>query len=103
MRQQYKFSRTEINIDDPYDASKLFTTISGARKIILISTHPDWHDVIDFLIKRDHYLLDQAWKAQKIGHVALDDSIATAKIYRKHIYFVFKSGEPALLGSKRIA
>ena len=35
--------------------------------------------------------------------MALDDSIHTAKNYRKHIYFVFKLGEPALLGSKMIA
>ena len=35
--------------------------------------------------------------------MALDDSIPTAKHYRGHIYFVFKLGEPALLGSKRIA
>ena len=38
----------------------------------------------------------------KTEYVALDDSIAVAKIYRKHIYFVFKLGEPELLGSKRI-
>ena len=34
--------------------------------------------------------------------MALDDSIATAKNYQKRIYFVFKLGEPALSGSKRI-
>ena len=32
--------------------------------------------------------------------MALDDSIPTAKNYQKNIYFVFKLGEPALLGSK---
>ena len=31
-----------------------------------------------------------------------DDSITTAKKYQKHIYFVFKLGEPALLESKKI-
>ena len=36
-------------------------------------------------------------------HVALDDSIPITKNYPKHIYFVFKLGEPVLLGSKRIA
>ena len=36
--------------------------------------------------------------------MALDDSIPTAKkSYRKHIHFVFKLGEPTLLGSKKIA
>ena len=35
--------------------------------------------------------------------MALDDSIPTAKNYRKHIYFVFKLSESALLGSKKIA
>ena len=49
------------------------------------------------------FLQDQAWKAQKIWHVALDDSIPTAKNYREHIYFVFTLGEAVLLGSKRIA
>ena len=34
---------------------------------------------------------------------ALDDSIPTNKNYQKHIYFVFKLGEPTLLGSKKIA
>ena len=101
--QQYKFSRKEIKIDDSCDGSKLFTTIPGACRIILGSTHPDRHDIIDFLVKRHNYLQDQAWKAQKARHVTLDDSIPIAKNYRKHIYFVFKLGEPAFLGSKRIA
>ena len=34
--------------------------------------------------------------------MTLDDSIPTAKNYQEHIYFVFKLGEPVLLGSKRI-
>ena len=58
--QQYKFSRKEINIDDPYDGSKLFTTIPGACRVILGSTHPDRHDVIDVLVERHNYLQDQA-------------------------------------------
>ena len=33
---------------------------------------------------------------------ALDDSIPTTKNYQKHIYFVFKLGEPILLRSKKI-
>ena len=101
--QQYKFSRKEIDIDDSYDGSKLFTTIPGARRVILGSTHPDRHDVINFFLERHNYLQDQPWKAQKTRHVALDDSIPTAKNHREHIYFVFKLGESALLGSKKIA
>ena len=104
--QQYKFSRKEINIDDSYDGSKLFNTTPGACRVILGSTHPDRHGVIDFLVERHNYLQDQTWKKQKTRHVddsALDDNIPTAKNYQKHIYFVFKLGEPALLGSKRIA
>ena len=57
----------------------------------------------DFLVERHNYLQDQAWKAQKTRHVALDDSIPMTKHYQEHIYFVFKLGEPALLGSKKIA
>ena len=79
--QQYKFSRKEININDSYDGSKLFTTIPGACRVILGSTHPDRHDVIDFLVERHTYLQDQVWKAQKIRHVALDDSTPIAKNY----------------------
>ena len=100
---QYKFSREEINIDDDYDGPKLFTTRHGACRVILGSTHPDRHDVINFLVEIHNYLQDQAWKAQKTRHVALDDSIPTAKHYQKHICFAFKLGEPALLGSKKIA
>ena len=101
--QQYKFSRKEINIDDPYDGSKLFTTIPGACRVILGSIHPDWHDVIDFLVERHNYLQDQVWKAHRTRHVVLDDSIPTTKNYREHIHFVFKLGDTTLLGSKMIA
>ena len=94
--QQYKCLTKEINIDDSYDDSKLFTTIPGACRVILGSTHPDRHDIIDFLVERHNYVQDKAWKA-------LDNTMLTAKNYREHIYFVFKLGEPALLGSKRIA
>ena len=31
--QQYKFSKKEINIDDSYDGSRLFTTIAGACRV----------------------------------------------------------------------
>ena len=55
-----------------------------------------------FLLK-DGYLQDQAWKTQKTRHVALDDIIPTTKNYQKHIFFVFKVGEPVLLGCKKIA
>ena len=48
--QQYKFSRKEININNPYDGSKLFTTMSVAYRVILGSKYPDRHDVIDFLV-----------------------------------------------------
>ena len=65
--QQYKFSRKEINTDDSYDSSKLFTTIPDACRVILGSTHPDRHDVIDFLVERHNYLQDQAWKHKKQG------------------------------------
>ena len=81
--QQYKLLRKEINIDDPYEGSKLFTTMPGAFRVILGPTHPDQHDVIDFLVERHNYLQDQVWKAQKTRHVALDDSIPTTKHYRK--------------------
>ena len=42
-------------------------------------------------------------ETQKARHVALEDSIPTAKIYREHIYFVLKLGELTLLGSNKIA
>ena len=61
--QQYTFSIKEVNIDDSYDGCKLFTTISSACRIIVGSTHPGRHDVIDFLVERHNYLQDQAWKA----------------------------------------
>ena len=63
--QQYKFSRKEINIDDSYDGSKLFTTISGACRVILSSVHPDRHDIINFLVERHDYLHDQVGKQKK--------------------------------------
>ena len=64
---QYKFSRKEINIDVDYDGSKLFTTIPGGCRVILGSTHPDRHDVVDFLVERHDYLQDQACKYKKQG------------------------------------
>ena len=65
--QQYKFSRKEIDIDESYDASKLFTTIPGACMVILGSKDTDQHGVIDFLVERHNYLQDQAWKHKKQG------------------------------------
>ena len=35
--------------------------------------------------------------------MALDDSIPILKHFGEHIYFLFKLGQPALLGSKKIA
>ena len=78
--QQYKFSRKEINIDDYYEGFKLFTTIPDAFRVILGSTNPDRHDVIDFLVGRLNYLQDQAWKVQKTRHVTLVDRIPQLKI-----------------------
>ena len=72
--QQHKFWRKDINIDDDYDGSKLFTTIPGACSIILGSTHTDRHDVIDFLVERHVFYRIRSGNAQKIRHVALDDS-----------------------------
>ena len=48
---QYKFSRKEINIDDSYDGSKLFTTIPAACRVILGSTHPIDMTLLIFLLK----------------------------------------------------
>ena len=48
---QYKFSRKEINIDDSYDGSKLFTTIPAACRAILGSTHPIDMTLLIFLLK----------------------------------------------------
>ena len=64
---QYKFSRKEINIDDDYDGSKLFTTIPDPCRVILGSTHADRHDIVDFLVERHNYLQDQAWKHKEQG------------------------------------
>ena len=83
--QQYKLSRKEINIDDSYDGSKLFTAIPGACMVILGSKNPDRHDIVDFFVERHNYLQDQPWKSQKTRHVPLDDSIPKTKNYRKHI------------------
>ena len=81
----------------------MFTTIRGACRVILGSTHLDRYDVLDFIVERHNHLQDQAWEAQKTEHVALENSVTVAKNYREHIYFTFELGEPALLESKRIA
>ena len=64
---QYKFSRKQIDIDDSYDGSILFTTIPGACRVILGSTHLHRYDVINFLVEKHNYLQDQGLKAQKQG------------------------------------
>ena len=58
--QKYKFSRKLIGIDSSYDGSKLFTTIPGACRVILASTHPDKYNVLDFLVERHNHVQDQA-------------------------------------------
>ena len=99
---QYKFSRKETGINTSYDGSNLFTTIPGACRVILGSTHPDRHDVLDFLIARHNFLQEHVWKLQKKAIPVLDDSIPVAKDYRKHIYFVFKLGQPVILGREKV-
>ena len=101
---QYKYSRKEIGIDTSYDGSKLFTTIPGACRVILGSTHPDRHDVLDFLIDRHNFLQKEVWKSQKKAIPVLDDSIpvGNAKDYREHINFVFKLGQPVVLGREKV-
>ena len=84
-------------------AEKLFTTVPGACRVILGSADPDRYDILDFLLERHNHLQDQAWETEKTKHVALDDSIPVAKNSQELIYFVFKLGEIALLGSKKIA
>ena len=49
--QPYNFSRKEINIDDSYDGSKLFTTIPSACRVILGSTHLIEITLLIFLLK----------------------------------------------------
>ena len=80
--QQYKSWRKEVNIDNSYDGSKLFTTIPGACRVTSGSAHPARHDVVDFLVERHNYLQDQVWKEQKARHLVLDDSIPAAKNYQ---------------------
>ena len=48
--QQYRFSGKDIGTDSSYDDSKLFTTILGACRVILGSTHPDKYDVLHYLV-----------------------------------------------------
>ena len=49
--QQYQFSRKETGIDSSFDGSKLFTTIPGACRVMLGSTHPHGYDVLGFIIE----------------------------------------------------
>ena len=58
------FSRKEIGIDISYNGSKLFTTIPGARRVMLGSTHSDRYNVLDFHVERYKHLQDQVLEAQ---------------------------------------
>ena len=49
--QQYQFSRKETGLDSSFDGSKLFTTIPGACRVIIGSTHPDRYDVLGFIVE----------------------------------------------------
>ena len=95
-----RYSRTYIGLDIPYGGAKLFTTITGACRVILGSTHPDKFDVLDFLIERHDQLLDHIWQANKKELVTLDDSISPN--YYKDLHFVFKLDKP-ILSSKQVA
>ena len=58
---------------------------------------------LTFLLSSIIICKDQSRELQRKTHVGLEDSIPVAKKYQRHIYCVFKVGEPVLLGSKRIA
>ena len=53
--QQHRFSRKKIGIDISYNSSKLFTTIPGACRVKLGSTHPNRHGVLDSNHKQSQY------------------------------------------------
>ena len=80
--------RKYIGLDIPYGGEKLFTTIAGACRVILGSTHPDKFDVLHFLIERHVQLQDHIWQLNKKELVSLDDSIPLN--YYKDLHFVFK-------------
>ena len=77
--QQYKFSKNKIGIGTSYDGSKLFTSIPGASRFILVSTHLDRYEVFHFLVDRHNHLQNQALEACKTENVAHEDSIPVAK------------------------
>ena len=81
----------------------MFISIPWPSRVILVSTYSDRYDVLDFLVEQYNYLQDQSRELQRKTHVGLEDNIPVAKKYQRHIYCVFKVGEPVLLGSKRIA
>ena len=100
---QYKFSKKEINIDDPYDGSKLFTTIPGACGVILGSTHPDLIDMmLTIFLLRDIIYRIRLGKHKKQGMWHLMIVYLHPSIIENTSIFVFKLAEPALLGSKKI-
>ena len=70
---QYKFSRKEINIDDFYDGSKLFTTIPAASRVILGSTHPIDMTLLIFLLKDIiiYRIRPGKYKKQGMGHLMI--------------------------------
>ena len=96
-----RYSRKYIGLDILYGGAKLFTTIAGACRVILGSTHPDKFDVLDILIERHVQLQDHIWQLNKKELVTLDDSIPLN--YYKDLHFVFKLDKPAILSSKHVA
>ena len=70
---QYKFSRKEINIDDFYDGSKLFTTIPAACRVILGSTHLIDMTLLIFLLKDIiiYRIRPGKYKKQGMGHLMI--------------------------------
>ena len=100
--QQYKFLRKKIGTDSFYNDTELFTTIPGACKVILGSTHPDKHDVLDSLVENIMIYKIRHGKHKKLTMLHL----TTVYLWLKPIetiHFVFKLDEPELLGSKTIA
>ena len=88
-----RLSREYIGLDIPHDGAKVFTTITGACRLILASKHPDRFEVLDFLLNRHDELQDRLWNLSKVEYPTLDDSIPQIK-RSDRLHFIFELSEP---------
>ena len=104
---ELKLNKKDIDLDIAFHRFKLFTTITGACRVILGSTHPNKFEVIDYILQRHDDLEDKVLILEgktKKEATPIDNDIPQEieNKYRTTLYSILKLKTPVVQSRKKI-